>query len=1088
MNKLAGWLLEELRGRAELRSTGRELSEPELDALAAQYGYELPVELRGLLRLDAAYVLPPLGGLTLRLRPPASLLGDAPAPMSCTGWLPLVARFGGLYPLATGPAGELYAVALQGGVVYRYRDLDAVARVAGSLRDFFSLLLRGGALPALEGAGEEGVLGRLLWAEAFASERYPEAAEWLRLRPSPAVFEAEASRLAEDPTLALYWLLDAHFLGEVPLGEVLAAAALNRAPLVRRLARYVTSEPRLAERAEGRAQLFYERARYHEGEDRQSLLRASLTASAPTERVVGALALSSPETAAEFVAQLNQLAGEAAPARRDDLRALATLALAYAGQAEAALAQADVLAWEWRQDPWYGTRHGEAERLAHLVSTYAVAGQEERASHLLDFVLEKAPAAGAALAAGVELALSRGDLDGAARELSRALSLAPGSPELHAVRAKLAGRGHAISWVEEGWPPFLQDLVEEAMTGDTAARLAALERLRRTLELRAEEVSLPLPFLLAIVERDPPGRPPALRVLALCRFREAVPVLEAWAGRRDTLEEAGLAARALSAYPLEEADAALARLLEADVFSWNGELLPGLARGPRRGELVRRALGAALARRSEAAPALLRAYVCCPDASLYEPLARWVRPECGREAAEAALSVLGLTEDPRALPLLQQLAASLDPRVAHAAREALAVLGAGASPVKARSPLAGAPPEELALRLRDADRETATQIAQLATGRAAWELDTSLRDELQSIRALALAKSGMLRDAVELADVLAWGWRQDPLCGERPGEPERLTRLVDAYRVAGRMDRARPLLEFIRTKSQADAPLALEIDIALDAGNDEQAEALLRDALHHYPGSRWLYPCRTRLLARGRHLSFSEPAWPSAVREALERAATPDPAQRARALETLAGVLRLRRLEAPSPVPLSIPFLVSVALYDEPLVARAALQALAVHPPESAAWALRIRAEGDDLDLAALAVGALAQLPSAEPELAALVHAGRYHKLPSLLTALAEHHCRGGQLREALRAAISREELASWCGPWLLRALAPCAEAEDVELCLPLLQTDTPRELRGAALAVLRASDSASLPALAAQLEGDQDYEIAEVARVLARA
>jgi hypothetical protein len=298
------------------------------------------------------------------------------------------------------------------------------------------------------------------------------------------------------------------------------------------------------------------------------------------------------------------------------------------------------------------------------------------------------------------------------------------------------------------------------------------------------------------------------------------------------------------------------------------------------------------------------------------------------------------------------------------------------------------------------------------------------------------------------------------------------------------MDRARPLLDFIRSKSLADAPLALEIDITLDAGQDEQAELLLRDALQRFPGSRWLYSCRTRLLARGRHVSFADPAWPSNIREALERAATAEVEQRCRALETLAGALRLRRLETPGAPALEIPFLLSVAQHDEPVAVRAALVAIAAHPVAGALWVLASRARGEDPDLAALAVGALSQLAEAEAELAALVDEGRYHKVPSLLTALAEGFCRGPILRAALRAALAREDLAgSWCGPWLLRALAPSSEEEDADLCVPWMHAEAPRELRSAALALLRASKRAHLPDIVAPLTQDQDRDIAEVAR-----
>src|SRR5262249_52228938 len=157
----------------------------------------------------------------------------------------------------------------------------------------------------------------------------------------------------------------------------------------------------------------------------------------------------------------------------------------------------------------------------------------------------------------------------------------------------------------------------------------------------------------------------------------------------------------------------------------------------------------------------------CADAELFDLALRYLRPELGREVGTQAIALLGAIGDPRALPHLAGLVGSIDPAISQAAREATLALGSEAAAAQSPSS-ARAEPEVFDRKLREESRECAAQIAQIAAGRATWETSAARRDDLQSIRALALARSGMLRDAVELADVLAWGWRQDPLCGERP--------------------------------------------------------------------------------------------------------------------------------------------------------------------------------------------------------------------------------------------------------------------------------------------------------------------------------
>ena len=87
--------------------------------------------------------------------------------------------------------------------------------------------------------------------------------------------------------------------------------------------------------------------------------------------------------------------------------------------------------------------------------------------------------------------------------------------------------------------------------------------------------------------------------------------------------------------------------------------------------------------------------------------------------------------------------------------------------------------------------------------------------------------------------------------------------------------------------------------------------------------------------------------------------------------------------------------------------------------------ALRLSAEGDDADAAALALEALAQLPAAVDDLAALITAGLYRKSPSLLVAVSKGFVSGAPLRSALLAAIEEEGLSgAWLGVFKLIGLS----------------------------------------------------------------
>ena len=435
----------------------------------------------------------------------------------------------------------------------------------------------------------------------------------------------------------------------------------------------------------------------------------------------------------------------------------------------------------------------------------------------------------------------------------------------------------------------------------------------------------------------------------------------------------------------------------------------------------------------------LRALAQCPFPASIPVLVEWAQREDDPLHARLAL-------------------AALRKNTSDEAREALAALGKELPERLAPKPETPPPDiESLDRKLREGDRETALQVAQIATNNAAWTQKASLRDDLQSLRALAMAKSGMLRDATELADVLAWGWRQDPLGGERPGEVERFARLIDTYRVANRLDRAKPLLAFLRQKSSSDAPLAVEIDLALDAGQEEQAQTLLWEGLSRYPGSRWLHSCRVRLGKRATEVSLVDPSWPPNIREALSKILNPTLSERVSALEALTVALQSRK---PGQSPLELPFVLSLAYHDEPPAAHAAFVAICAHPFPSAKPLLRAKVESPDPDVAAMAVRALSALGEiAVEDFVSFIEGRLYQKVPSLLVVLAEDTTHSPLLREALLQAIKLEGVeGAWLGPWLLRAFAPFARPEDVPWVSPFLTDAHPIAVREAALAVLVAA------------------------------
>ena len=950
MRNLTEWFIEKLRGRYELRLRGRILSGPELDAIADTYGFPLHASLRALLRAAAEYGLPVVSGVTLRLRPEREVLSAEPTPFGPLQWFPLALRFSGFYPIGTNEKREVFAVSLLAPVdeVYRWSPTGEVCWVAPSLEAFWVSLLDGKpATETREASFSAKFAARFSWIEAFLGRHYTTAARlFIERRPERP---ASASLCVASPASALYWLLDSLLLGDAPLAHEILQLLGKELPLLRTLASYFEDQSKLSlqhDIQEGRAQLEYELARIDTSlspERRQALLLRAVTPGASLARILGILSLSSEPVAKQIALLLEQFSVDVEPSRSHEWLALSTLALAYAKEKDATITRADLLAWGWRQDPWYGTRPGEAERLSHLVSAYALVGCYDRAEALLTYVQEKAPGAGAALAARVDFLLQSDRSEEAINALELALQQLPTDPHLHASRARLEAKGLSISWVDPAWPPALKSLAEEALRGDAATRISALERLRQLLVSRVDPPALP--FLLTIIQTDPAGRAGALRALAQCPFAASIPVLVEWAKREDDPLHARLALAALRKNTSDEAREALAEL---------GKELPER-----------------LAPKPETPP---------PDV------------------------------------------------------------------------------ESLDRKLREGDRETALQVAQIAANNAAWTQQASLREDLQSLRALAMAKSGMFRDATELADVLAWGWRQDPLCGERPGEAERFARLIDTYRVANRLDRAKPLLAFLRQKSSSDAPLAVEIDLALDAGQEEQAQTLLWEGLSRYPGSRWLHSCRVRLGKRATEVSLVDPSWPPSIRDALSKILNPTLSERVSALEALTVALLSRKHGQPAP--LEVPFVLSLAYHDEPLAAHAAFVAICAHPFPSAKPLLRAKVESPDPDVAAMAVRALSSLGEiAVEDFVSFLQGKLYHKVPSLLVVLSENTTHHPLLREALLQAIKREGLeGAWLGPWLLRAFAPFARPEDVGWVSPFLSNAHPITVREAALAVLVAA------------------------------
>jgi tetratricopeptide (TPR) repeat protein len=941
LRNLAEWLLEILRERFELRLRGHTLSEPELDALSDSYGFAFPASLRALLRIAASYTLPTIHQLTPRIRPEREILSIDPTPFGTLQWFPLSLRFGGFYPIGTNEKQEVFAVSLLSeDAVYRWAPSGEMVCVAPSLETFWADLLADRLQDRPEKSEAAKIVESFSWIEAFLGGRYTSAARlYIERRPTPL----EACVI--HPGCALYWLFDSFILGDTKRQEVLQASA--HIPLVKRLSSLLDASGKLSLQynlTEGRAQLRYELSRIDTSlpkEKQQELLLESITANAPIARVLGVLSLSTPETAKRisYLAESFSKGGEIAYSHQ--WMALSTLALAHAQEHYGTVEQADVLAWNWRQDPWYGTRPGEAERLSLLVSAYSIVDRYDRAEALLSYVQEKAPGAGAALAARVDLLLQSGREQESVAALEQALQQLPADHHLHASRARLEAKGLAVSWVDPAWPQVIRALAEEALRGDAATRISALERLRQLLVNRADPPAMP--FLLIIVQNDPAGRAGALRALAHCPFAEAIPVLVEWAKREDDPLHATLALEALQKNTSDEARAALAEL---------GQELPARLSNPKK--------------------------------------------------EEPALDIFAIDK-----------------------------------------------------QLRDGSREVAAKIVQQAASLAAWAKSPTERDDLQSLRALAMAKSGMLRDAVELADVLAWGWRQDPLCGERPGEPERLARLIDAYRVANRADRAKPLIAFLRQKSSSDAPLAVEIDLALDQNNEEQAQTLLWEGLSRYPGSRWLHSCRLRLGKRATEISWVDPSWPASIRDALLKVLSPELGERVSALEKLATELTLRRQTHSDP--LELPFVLSLAYHDEPPAAHAAFIVICAHPFLSAKPLLRTKVQSPDDDIAAMAVRALSQLgETAAEDLAVFVSERLYVRVPSLLVVLSEITYKSELLRQELLSAISQEGLnGTWLGPWLLRALAPFATPQDLDFVEPFLRDPYPTSLRVAALFVV---------------------------------
>jgi hypothetical protein len=945
VRNLTEWLIEMLRGRFELRLRGHALSEPELDALSDLYGFPFPGALRALLRAAAAYSLPTINGVSLRVRPEREVLSIEPAPFGALQWFPLALRFGGFYPIGTNDKQEVFAISLlSDDAIYRWSPSGEMHCVAPNIEAFWTGLLDGSLEDRPEKSEAAQFVESFSWLEAFLGGRYTTAARlYLERRPQRPT---NLSACVRHPVSALYWLFDSFVLGDEARHHELVMLASKEMPLVRRLTPIFDSRAKLSLQSnlpEGRAQLWYELSRLDTNlpnDEQQTLLRDAVTSKAPVARILGVLSLATPETARLIAKQTEAFSKTCEAAQSHQWMALSTLALAYAQDDTATVEQADVLAWNWRQDPWYGTRPGEAERLSLLVSAYSIVHRYDRAEALLSYVQEKAPGAGAALAAKVDLLLQSGREEESVAALEQALQQLPTDHHLHASRARLEAKGLAVSWVDPAWPPVIKTLAEEALRGDAATRISALERLRQLLRARVDPPAMP--FLLIIVRNDPAGRAGALRALAHCPFPEAIPVLVEWAQIEDDPLHARLALEALQANPSEEAREALAAL---------GQELP-----------------ARLAPKQE----------------------------------ETQLDVLSLDK-----------------------------------------------------QLRDGTREDASKIMQQAASHAAWAKNAAHRDDLQSLRALAMAKSGMHRDAVELADVLAWGWRQDPLCGERPGEPERFARLVDTYRVAQRPDRAKPLLAFLREKSSSDAPLAVEIDLALDQNQEESAQTLLWEGLSRYPGSRWLHSCRIRLGKRATEISWVDPSWPPAIRDALLKVLSPELSDRVSALEHLATELQLRKQTQSAP--LELPFVLSLAYHDEPPAAHAALIVICTHPFLSAKPLLRAKAQSQDDTIAAMAVRALSQLGEAAAEdLAAFVTERLYLRVPSLLIVLSELSYKSEPLRLALLAAIKEEGLVGpWLGPWLLRALAPFATPDDLDLASPLLGDSNPVAIQVAALFVV---------------------------------